>query len=147
MTMPTINVKFLNPNAKMPYYASKGAAGADLIAAETKIIHPGGRANVGTGLAFEIPEGWEVQIRPRSGHAFKAGVTVLNAPGTVDSDYRGEIGVLLINHGQEDFIINPGDRIAQMVVARAEQVGFAYVEDMTETERGAGGFGSTGLAA
>lgn len=147
MTTPTINVKFIKPNARLPYYASKGAAGADLISVESVVIPPKGRANVSTGLVFEIPQGWEVQIRPRSGHAFKSGVTVLNAPGTIDSDYRGEIGVMLINHGMMDFVINPGDRIAQMVVARAEQVGFAYVEDMTETERGAGGFGSTGVAA
>jgi dUTP pyrophosphatase len=102
---------------------------------------------VPTGLFFEIPEGYEVQVRPRSGLAAKNGVTVLNTPGTIDSDYRGEIKVILINLGQSDFTINSGDRIAQMIIAPVIQASFTITESLSETERGAGGFGSTGLSA
>ena len=98
-----------------------------------------------TGLFFEIPEGYEIQIRPRSGLAAKNGVTVLNTPGTIDSDYRGEIKIILINLGDEDFVINSGDRIAQMIVAPVTQADFSIVENLSETERGTGGFGSTGV--
>ena len=100
---------------------------------------------IGTGLFFEIPEGYEVQIRPRSGLAAKNGVTVLNTPGTIDSDYRGEIKVILINLGEKDFVINSGDRIAQMVIAKYERVEWTLSEELSETDRGAGGFGSTGV--
>ncbi len=107
-------------------------------------LHPGQRLLIPTGLFIALPEGFEAQIRPRSGLAFKHGITVLNSPGTIDADYRGEVKVLLINHGQEAFIINDGERIAQMVVARHERVEWNQTDLLEETKRGAGGFGSTG---
>ena len=107
-------------------------------------LAPGERALVKTGLFLELPEGTEAQVRPRSGLAFKHGVTVLNAPGTIDADYRGEVGVLLINHGQQPFEVKDGERIAQLVVARYERVTFAEVADLAPSERGEGGFGHTG---
>jgi len=131
----------------LPQYASTEAAGADLRA---KLPHPltipsRKSALVPTGLKFEIPPGYEVQIRPRSGLALKHGVTVLNTPGTIDSDYRGEIQVLLINHGEDDFIVEPNMRIAQMVVAPVVQARFVRVENLAESSRGSGGFGHTGV--
>lgn len=108
-------------------------------------LHPLQRTIVKTGLFMALPEGFEAQVRPRSGLALKHGITVLNSPGTIDADYRGEIGVLLINLGQEDFVINDGERIAQMVIARHEQVQFTLVEELDDTERGAGGYGHTGV--
>lgn len=135
----------------LPEYATKGAAGADLRAnlpeslrAEGMILAPGARALVPTGLRFEIPEGWEVQLRPRSGLALKNGISLPNSPGTIDSDYRGPVGVILVNLSQEPFLIEHGARIAQMVVAPVTQCDFALVEDLSSTERGMGGFGSTG---
>lgn len=107
-------------------------------------IEPGARAMVKTGISIELPEGYEAQVRPRSGLAFKQGVTVLNSPGTIDSDYRGEIGVILINHGSEKFIYEKGDRIAQMVIAPVVQAAFDITDDLSATLRGAGGFGHTG---
>lgn len=107
-------------------------------------LEPGKRLLIPTGLAIQIPPGYEGQIRPRSGLALEHGVTVLNAPGTLDSDYRGEVGVLLINHGQDDFWIKHGDRIAQLVIAKVERIDVLEVTELDETERGAGGFGSTG---
>jgi dUTP pyrophosphatase len=131
----------------LPKYETKGAAGLDLIAAldpsETITIEPGTRALVPTGLQMAIPENYEVQVRPRSGLATKKGVTVLNSPGTIDSDYRGEVKVILINHGSEPFVIERGDRIAQMVVARVTQAAWAECDSLPETTRGEGGFGST----
>lgn len=128
-----------------------GAAGSDLKAAlpevETLVVEPGARVLVPTGLAMAIPPGYEAQVRPRSGLAAKFGVTVLNAPGTIDSDYRGEVKVILINHGDTPFEIRRGDRIAQMVVARVAAAAFFEVERLEDTARGAGGFGSTGHAA
>ncbi len=123
-----------------------GAAGLDVVAAvqETVVLAPGERALIPTGLAFEIPDGFEVQVRPRSGLAFKYGVTVLNAPGTIDSDYRGEIGILLINHGDAAFEIERGERIAQLVFASVVQMQFDLVEELSSSQRGAGGFGHTG---
>lgn len=131
----------------LPVYKTTGAAGADLTAllSEPIVIKPFKRAMVPTGLTLAIPEGYEVQIRPRSGLAAKNGVTVLNTPGTIDSDYRGEIKVILINLGDEDFTVNNGDRIAQMVVQKVEQASFEIVDNLDETERGSGGFGSTGV--
>lgn len=129
----------------MPAYATQGSAGVDLRASEPCVIPPGGRALVPTGLRIALPEGYEAQVRPRSGLALKHGVTLLNSPGTIDSDYRGEIGVILINLGQEPFSIQPGDRIAQMVFAPVTRGVWDEVETLDETERGAGGFGSTGL--
>ena len=141
-----IKVKLIG-NGKVPVYQTKGAAGADLVAllSEPVVIKPFKRAIIPTGLSFAISKGYEVQIRPRSGLAAKNGITVLNTPGTIDSDYRGEIKVILINLGEEDFIVNNGDRIAQMVVQKVEQISFEVVENLDKTERGSGGMGSTGV--
>jgi len=142
----TVKIKKLKECAKLPHYASLEAAGADLRACIEKPIalHPGERMLIPTGFSMELPYGWEAQIRPRSGLAFKHGITVLNAPGTIDSDYRGEVKVLLINLGNEPFIIEPGMRIAQMVIAPVQQAKFIEVEELSESHRGEGGFGSTG---
>jgi dUTP pyrophosphatase len=129
----------------LPAYASSGAAGADLYAAEpTVVLCPGERAAVATGLELELPPGYEAQVRPRSGLALRHGVTVVNAPGTIDSDYRGELMVLLVNLGAEPVTISRGDRIAQLVVAPVTRVRFAEVDALTSSPRGSGGFGSTG---
>lgn len=147
--MLEIKVKWLKEQlpVKLPQKASEGSSGYDLCAAldEPLLLQPGERKLVPTGLALELPHGYEVQVRPRSGLALKHGITVLNAPGTIDADYRGEIGVILINLGQEPFRIHPGDRIAQMVISRTEEVMWKVVEELTETERGEGGFGHSGL--
>jgi dUTP pyrophosphatase len=129
----------------LPSYETKGAAGMDLRAAEKTVLRPGERYLMPTGFAIALPEGYEAQVRPRSGLAVKHGVTVLNAPGTIDCDYRGEIKVPLINHGQSDFTIQRGDRIAQMVIAEVTRVQWREDENLDETERGSGGFGSSGL--
>ncbi|EAU46366.1 dUTP diphosphatase [Salipiger bermudensis] len=134
----------------LPGYETSGAAGADLRAnlpdrGEIKLA-PGARALVPTGLRLAIPEGWEVQIRPRSGLALKHGITLPNSPGTIDSDYRGPLGVIVMNAGEAPFTIAHGDRIAQMVAAPVVQAGFDLVETLPETARGAGGFGSTGVS-
>ena len=128
----------------LPEYATPASAGVDLRASEGCVIPPGGRALVPTGLRIALPEGYEAQVRPRSGLALKHGVTLPNSPGTIDADYRGEIGVILMNLGQEPFIVEPGDRIAQMVVAPVTRVAWSEVEELDATERGEGGFGSTG---
>ncbi|GAA2883334.1 dUTP pyrophosphatase [Aminobacter niigataensis] len=134
----------------LPVYETDGSAGMDLRAAVPEdrplLILPGKRALVPTGLIFEIPEGFEGQVRPRSGLAFKHGITCLNTPGTIDSDYRGEVKVLLINHGDEDFYVERGMRIAQMVIASVTRVAIEERDLANETTRGAGGFGSTGTA-
>ena len=132
--------------APLPSYASEGAAGADLRAAldGPLTLKPGARALVPTGLAFEIPVGFEMQIRPRSGLAVKHGVTVLNSPGTVDCDYRGEVKVLLVNLGDADFVVKSGERIAQAVIAPVTRADFTLADTLSATQRGAGGFGSTG---
>lgn len=134
--------------AKLPVYSSQQAAGADICAcltSESVVIKSGEFAMIPTGLHLQLPEGFEAQIRPRSGLAAKFGITVLNTPGTIDSDYRGEIKVILINHGKESFTVNDGDRIAQMVIARHCQAEFETVFALDQTERGNGGFGSTGI--
>jgi dUTP pyrophosphatase len=128
----------------LPSRATAGAAGFDLAANEGVTLAPGAFAKIGTGFSMAIPDGFEGQIRPRSGLAAKHGVTVLNAPGTIDCDYRGEVAVLLINHGPEPFVIEPGMRIAQLVIARVELAEVAEVDTLPVSERGAGGFGSTG---
>jgi dUTP pyrophosphatase len=128
----------------LPSYATSGSAGLDLRSAETLTLKPGARALVATGLAIALPENFEAQVRPRSGLAVKHGVTVLNSPGTIDADYRGEIKVPLINHGTENFVVNRGDRIAQMVVAPVTMAELVEVETLDKTNRGAGGFGSSG---
>jgi dUTP pyrophosphatase len=130
----------------LPTYATAGSAGLDLRAAEALTLKPGARALVPTGIAIALPQGFEAQVRPRSGLAVKHGVTVLNAPGTIDADYRGEIKVPLINHGSEDFNIAHGDRIAQMVIAPVTIATLMEVDRLGETERGAAGFGSSGKA-
>ncbi len=130
----------------LPAYASDGAAGMDVVAAETLTMRPGTRHAVATGFAMAIPVGYEVQVRPRSGLALKHGVTCLNTPGTIDSDYRGEVKVILANLGEDPFDIKRGDRIAQLVPAPVQRAAFAEVETLDETARGAGGFGSTGVA-
>ena len=132
----------------LPAYETSHSAGMDLAAAITEdmVLTPGGRALVPTGFAIALPDGFEAQIRPRSGLAFKQGITVLNSPGTIDADYRGEIKVLLINLGHEDFVISRGMRIAQMIIAPVTQAAWIQVDRLDDTVRGAGGFGSTGTA-
>ena len=142
-----VQVKRLNNSAGLPLpsYASEGAAGMDVCAAESLTLKVGKRHAVATGLAFAIPHGYEVQVRPRSGLALKHGITCLNTPGTIDSDYRGEVKVILANLGDDDFVIQRGDRIAQLVVAPVTQAAMVEVEALDDTARGAGGFGSTGV--
>ena len=129
---------------ELPAYATDGAAGMDVLAAEDVTLAPGGRHAVATGLAVAIPHGFELQVRPRSGLALKFGITVPNTPGTIDSDYRGELKVILINHGQEPFEVRRGDRVAQLVLAPVTRASWLKVDELDETLRGAGGFGSTG---
>ena len=143
-----IEIKVINKgHHPLPQYATEQSAGMDLRANidEQIVIQPMQRLLIGTGLHIALPKGSEAQIRPRSGLALKHGITVLNSPGTIDADYRGEIGVLLINLSDKDFVINDGERIAQMVIARHEQAQFALVEALDETERGEGGYGHTGV--
>ena len=140
-----LRVRRLSKDAILPSAAHPGDAGLDLHAAAALTIAPGAWATVPTGLVIELPPGTEAQVRPRSGLAARHGVTVLNAPGTVDSDYRGELKVLLVNHGQEPFTIRRGDRIAQLVIAAVEHAVLEPVEALDETARGAGGYGSTGV--
>lgn len=128
----------------LPRYATEGAAGMDVLSAEDVTITPGARHAVATGLAVAIPAGYEIQVRPRSGLALKHGISAPNAPGTIDSDYRGELKVILINHGAEPFAIARGDRVAQLVLAPVTRGAWEEVADLDETARGAGGFGSTG---
>jgi dUTP pyrophosphatase len=143
-----IQVKVVNKgHQQLPAYATPQSAGMDLRAnIEAPItLRPMERRLIPTGLHIALPEGYEAQVRPRSGLALKHGLTVLNSPGTIDADYRGEVGVLLINLSQEDFVINDGERIAQMVIARHEQADFVVVEELDQTERGEGGYGHTGV--
>jgi dUTP pyrophosphatase len=128
----------------LPAYATAGAAGMDAVSAEDVTLAPGARHAVATGLAMAIPPGFEIQVRPRSGLALKHGITVPNTPGTIDSDYRGELKVILINHGAEPFEIRRGDRVAQLVLAPVTRASWLAVEELDETVRGTGGFGSTG---
>lgn len=145
MTKPLIGFVKAHDLAQLPAYETAEAAGADVRAVEPAVLYAGERKLISTGLKCVVEKGWEIQVRPRSGLAFKQGVTVLNAPGTIDSDYAGILGVLLINHGTEPLRIEPGDRIAQIVVAPVTQGQFARAEEVRETERGEGGFGSTGV--
>jgi len=141
-------VKVVNKsNNKLPEYATSMSAGFDLRAnlEEPVTLKAGDRMLIGTGLFIALEPGYEAQVRPRSGLALKKGITVLNAPGTVDADYRGEVGVILYNTSKEDFVIEPGERIAQMVIAKYEQISWEQVETLDETERGAGGYGHTGV--
>jgi dUTP pyrophosphatase len=139
-----LNVKKLTPEATLPSYAREGDAGLDLFAAAQVVIPPGKSALVPTGIAIELPSGTEAQVRPRSGLALKHSLTVLNTPGTVDEGYRGEVGVILINHGASAFTVERGMKIAQMVVSSRIQVAVVEVAELSDTQRGAGGFGSTG---
>ncbi len=139
-----IEVKRLDPDLPLPSYATAGAAGLDLRAAESATLKPGTRTLMPTGLSIALPEGYEAQVRPRSGLAVKHGVTVLNAPGTIDCDYRGEIKVPLINLGTDDFVITRGDRIAQLVVAPVVRVELVELAELDDTTRAAQGFGSSG---
>ena len=146
--MKKINVEVINnSDYDLPSYSTELSAGLDLRAniTESKTIDTLERCLIPTGLKIGLPEGFEAQIRPRSGLALKHGITVLNSPGTIDADYRGEIGVILVNLSDKPFIINPGERIAQMVIARHEQAQFIEVDSLSESERGEGGFGHTGV--
>ena len=142
-----MKIRIKSLSGVLPQYETAGAAGMDIRAYldDPVTINPGERALVPTGLFMEIPEGYEVQIRARSGLAIKKGITVLNSPGTIDADYRGEICVILINLSDQPFLINDGERIAQMVIARHEQAEWEQVDVLDETERGAGGFGHSGV--
>ena len=144
--MVKVLIKKLNPKVKSPSYKTNGASGMDLIAFVKKPIKilPGETNLVPTGISIAIPEGYEIQIRPRSGLAAKNQITVLNTPGTIDSDYRGELKIILINHGKKEFIINNNDRVAQMVLTPVSKIELKEVEMLTNTNRGKGGFGSTG---
>ncbi|WP_338732208.1 dUTP diphosphatase [Mangrovimonas cancribranchiae] len=143
MTIKIINTS----NHELPHYETIASAGMDLRASlsEPRTLKPLERTIVGTGLFMELPVGYEAQVRPRSGLAAKKGITVLNAPGTIDADYRGEVGVILVNLSNEEFTINNGERIAQMVIAKHERAEWQEVTELTETDRGEGGFGSTGV--
>ncbi len=147
MTTVQVPIKRLpgSEGLPLPSAATADSAGVDLLAAEDLTIAPGGRAIAPTGVAIALPGGYEAQVRPRSGLAAKHGVTVLNSPGTIDADYRGEIGVILINHGDAPFRVERGMRIAQMVVGPVARVAWLETDALPETDRGAGGFGSTGL--
>ncbi|MFT5243808.1 MAG: dUTP pyrophosphatase [Glaciecola sp.] len=143
-----MNIKIINKsNHDLPHYETIASAGMDLRASlsESRTLKPLERSIVGTGLFIELPVGIEAQVRPRSGLAAKKGITVLNAPGTIDADYRGEIGVILVNLSNEDFVINNGERIAQLVIAKHERAEWTEVELLSDTDRGEGGFGSTGV--
>lgn len=142
-----MKIKVINKSTNaLPSYETMASAGMDLRAHLDQAItlKPMERKLIPTGLSMELPAGYEAQIRPRSGLALKNGITLLNAPGTIDADYRGDIGLILVNLSTEDFTVQPGDRIAQMVIAKYEQIQWEQVEDLSETKRGAGGFGSTG---
>jgi len=142
--MDNVIIKLLSEDAKLPVYKTEGSSGADLFSAEQTILAPKERKAVSCGLALELPVGYEAQVRPRSGLALNAGVTVLNAPGTIDRDYRGEVKVILYNTSDVDFSINKGDRIAQLVIASVARATFSTAASLRDTERGCGGFGSTG---
>ena len=139
-----LKIKKIHSDAVIPSYVHEGDAGFDLVSVEDYVLRPGERRAIGTGLQVEIPEGYEMQIRPRSGLAFKQGVTVLNSPGTIDVGYRGEIKVILVNHGDGNYEVKKGERIAQGVINELPKVTIVEVSELSETARGEGGFGSTG---
>ncbi len=140
-----LKVKLIHKDALLPFRANPGDAGLDLFAAEEKLIKPGEAELISTGIMLELPEGTEAQVRPRSGLALKHSVTVLNSPGTIDEGYRGEVKIILINHGKEDFKVEKHMRIAQMVIAPVAIVHITQVEELADSARGAGGFGSSGI--
>ncbi len=143
--MYRIKVKRISVSAILPEYAHPGDAGMDLFSAVDKTLEPGGSALIGTGIKIELPENTEAQVRPRSGLALKNGITVLNTPGTIDEGYRGEVGVILINHSKVEFTVKTGMKIAQMVIAPVVRAQIEEVEELSGTRRGDGGFGSTGV--
>lgn len=143
--MPTIKIKKLHPDAVIPSYAHKGDSGMDVYSIEDFELKTFERKLVKTGLSFEIPFGYEIQTRPKSGLAIKHGITIVNAPGTIDSCYRGELGIILMNTGKEVYHVKRGEKIAQIVLQKVEEIEFEEVKELDETSRGEGGFGSTGL--
>ncbi|MBU0614831.1 MAG: dUTP diphosphatase [Nanoarchaeota archaeon] len=143
--MVKVLIKKIKDNAILPTYAHTGDAGVDLYSTEDYTLKPGERTLVSTGIKIALPIGFEAQVRPKSGLALKAGISVCNTPGTVDAGYRGEVGVIVINHGSEEYKIEAGSKIAQMVFTTVEQAEFEEVEELDETTRNEGGFGSTGL--
>jgi len=140
-----LKIKLINKDAILPFQANAGDAGLDLFSSEEKLIKPGEAELISTGIVLELPQGTEAQVRPRSGLALRHSVTVLNSPGTIDEGYRGEIKVILINHGKTDFKIDKHMRIAQMVIAPVPKVNIIQVEEVSSSERGEGGFGSSGI--
>lgn len=145
LEQPVLKIRRLDPAATIPHYAHPGDAGLDLFALQPAEIAPGASCLVRTGIAIELPAGTEAQVRPRSGLALKHGITVLNTPGTIDEGYRGEVGVILINHGRQPFTVERGMKIAQMVIKPVLRVDVQEVGELSDTARGAGGFGSTGM--
>jgi dUTP pyrophosphatase len=147
MSNVTVKIKKLFDDAIIPRQQTEGAAGVDLHArvSAPQRIYPGQRKVIGAGIAIELPPGYEAQVRPRSGLAIKKGISIVNSPGTVDADYRGEVGAIIINHGSEAFDINNGDRIAQLVIQKVPEVEFVETDELSDTARGAGGMGSTGV--
>lgn len=145
--MIKVKIKKLHPNAIIPQYMTEHAAGMDLctVIDEAVTLQPGERTLLPTGLAMEIPPGYEGQVRPRSGLALKKGISLVNSPGTIDADYRGEIGIIIINHGQDAVEFQPGDRVAQLIIAPVTQAGLVEVEDLNDSDRSSGGFGHTGV--
>lgn len=140
----TVKFKLIHPDASLPGYAHEGDAGMDLKCVQDAVIPVGKRLLVRTGLVMELPDGYEAQVRPRSGLALKFGVTVLNTPGTIDAGYRGEVGVILANFGEEDYSVKKGDKIAQLVIAPVTRATVCRVDEVDATQRGSGGFGSSG---
>jgi dUTP pyrophosphatase len=143
--MVKISITKIKDNAIIPNYAKPGDAGVDLCSTEKYTLAPGERKLVSTGIKIALPDGYEAQVRPRSGLALKNGISIVNTPGTVDSGYRGEIGVILINLSKEEFVVEPGMRIAQMVINQVEHAEFVEVKELDQTERGEGGFGHSGI--
>lgn len=146
--MQNLKIKVINTSGNpLPQYATPSSAGMDVRAAlaEPLVLSPGQRALVPTGLSVEIPHGYEMQLRPRSGLALRSGITLVNTPGTIDADYRGEIGVIIINHSDQPFTVNPGERICQAVIAPVIHIEWVEASDLTASERGAGGFGHSGM--
>ncbi len=142
--MVEIKVLKIKENAKVPQIAHEGDAGFDVHSTERYVLKPGERAAISSGIKLEIPFGYECQVRPRSGLALKHGISVINTPGTIDATYRGEVNIILINHGNEDYIVNEGDKVAQLIFKKLEEVNLKEVKEINQTKRGEGGFGSTG---
>ena len=143
--MVEVKIQKIKKDAIIPQYAHKGDAGVDLHSTEDYLLRPGDRVLVSTGIKIALPKGYEAQIRPKSGLALKNGISVVNTPGTIDAGYRGEVGVIIINHGKEDYKVEKGKKIAQMILNKMEEARFEEVNSLDETSRNSGGFGSTGL--